>query len=90
MRYSKLTTEKNLILIIKNILENNNIKYLRMLPYHLQSNGCCETVHKEVKSYLLRAKNLYKEKFNIEIYIADAIDFHNNRILKSIDYKPKS
>ena len=65
-----------------------NIKYLQSSPYHPQSNGCCEAVHKEVKSYLLRAKNLYKDKFNIEISIEDAIDFHNNRILKSTGYKP--
>ena len=69
-------------------MENNNIKYLRSSPYHPQSNGCCEAVHKEVKSYLLRAKHLNKDKFDLEISIEDAIDFHNNRVLKSTGYKP--
>ena len=75
-------------IILKTFLENNNIKYLRSSPYHPQSNGCCEAVHKEVKSYLLRAKHLNKDKFDLEISIEDAIDFHNNRVLKSTGYKP--
>ena len=37
---------------LKTYLENNNIKYLRSAPYHPQTNGCCEAVHKEIKSYL--------------------------------------
>ena len=56
-------------------MENNNIKYLRNTYYHPQSIDCCEAVHKEVKSYLLRAKNSYKEKFNLEICIEDAMIF---------------
>ena len=34
-------------IVLKTYLENNNIKYLRSAPYHPQSNGCCEAVHKE-------------------------------------------
>ena len=33
--------------ILKIYLENNNIKFLRSSPYHHQSNGCREDVHKK-------------------------------------------
>ena len=39
--------------MLKIYLENNNINYIRSAPYHPQSNGCCEAVHKEIKAYLL-------------------------------------
>ena len=74
--------------ILKIYLENNNIKFLRSSPYHPQSNGCCEAVHKEIKNFLLLNKEKQKEKFDIEVSIEDAIDFHNNRKLKSTGYKP--
>ena len=38
--------------ILKTYLDNNNVKYLRSAPYHPQTNGCSEAVHKEIKSYL--------------------------------------
>ena len=75
-------------ILLKTYLENNNIKYLRSAPYHPQSNGCCEAVHKEIKNYLLRAKELQKDSFDLEISLEDAIDFHNNRKLKSTGFKP--
>ena len=37
--------------ILKIYLENNNSKFLRSSPYHPQSNGCCEAVHKEMKIF---------------------------------------
>ena len=75
-------------ILLKTYLENNNIKYLRSAPYHPQSNGCCEAVHKEIKNYLLRSKELQKDSFDLEISLEDAIDFHNNRKLKSTGFKP--
>ena len=33
-------------------------------------------------------KELLKDSFDIEIALEEAIDFHNNRILKSTGYKP--
>ena len=74
--------------ILKIYLENNKIKFLRSTPYHPQSNGCCEAVHKEIKNFLILNKEKQKEKFDIEVSIEDAIDFHNNRKLKSTGYKP--
>ena len=75
-------------IILKTFLENNNVKYLRSAPYHPQTNGCCEAVHKEIKNYLLRKQELLKDKFDLEICLVDAIDFHNNRVIKSTGYKP--
>ena len=34
---------------LKYYLENHNIKYIISTPYHPQSNGCCEALHKEIK-----------------------------------------
>ena len=68
--------------------ENNKIVYLRSAPYHPQANGCYEAVHKEIKAFLLRRKDLLKDKFYLEIELKEAIAFHNNRILKSTGYKP--
>ena len=75
-------------IILKTFLENNNVKYLRSSPYHPQTNGCCEAVHKEIKNYLLRKQELLKDKFDLEICLVDAIEFHNNRVIKSTGYKP--
>ncbi len=36
----------------------------------------------------MRKKELLKDSFDIEIALEEAIDFHNNRILKSTGYKP--
>ena len=38
---------------LKIFLENNNITYITSAPYHPQSNGCCEAIHKEIKKFLL-------------------------------------
>ena len=73
---------------LKIYLDNNNIKYLRSAPYHPQTNGCCEAVHKEIKNYLLYLKEKEKDLFDLDIAIEEAIDFHNNRILKNTGFKP--
>ena len=74
--------------ILKTYLENNNVKYLRSAPYHPQTNGCCEVVHKEIKSYLLRKKEEKEDNFDLEIEIEEAIEFHNFRTIKSTGFKP--
>ena len=74
--------------ILKTYLDNNNVKYLRSAPYHPQTNGCCEAVHKEIKSYLLGKKEEKEDNFDLEIEIEEAIEFHNFRTIKSTGYKP--
>ena len=57
-------------------LENNLIKYIKSAPYHTQSNGCCETLHKEIKKLLLDDLEEQKENFDIDVSIENAINFH--------------
>ena len=33
---------------LKIYFENNDIKFINSSPYHPQSNGCCEALHKEI------------------------------------------
>ena len=63
---------------LKIFLENKNITYIISAPYYPQSNGCCEAIHKYIKKFLFNELNKKKD-FDIEISIADAIEFHNNR-----------
>ena len=73
---------------LKYYLENHNIKYITSAPYHPQSNGCCEALHKEIKKYLLDELDKHKKNFDLEISLVNAIIFHNNRELNSTGYKP--
>ena len=38
---------------LKLFLENENIKYIRSAPYHPQTNGCVEALHKQMKNFSL-------------------------------------
>lgn len=49
--------------ILKIYLENHNIIYILSASYHPESNGCCETLQKEIKAYLLN--ELGKKKINL-------------------------
>ena len=37
----------------------------------------------------MRKKDLLKDNFDLEIALEEAVDFHNNRIIKRTGYKPK-
>ena len=73
---------------LKIYLENLNIDYIRSAPYHPQSNGCCETLHKEIKNFLLNEKKIKKDKFDIDIAIEDTIEFHNYKKHSSTSFEP--
>ena len=73
---------------LKIYLENLNIKYIRSAPYHPQSNGCCETLHKQVKRYLLDDFDKKKSKFDIYISIVNFSEFHNDLEHTTTKYKP--
>ena len=73
--------------MIKIYLENNNIIYICSAPYHPESKGCYEAVHKEIKTFLLDELEK-KDNFDIDISIGNAIECHSNRKLNSIVYEP--
>ena len=68
-------------------MENLGIKFILSAPYYPQNNGCYEAIHKEIKKYLLDEYNKNKENFDIGLSIENAIEYHNNRLLKSIGFK---
>lgn len=71
---------------LKFFLENNNINYICSAPYHLQSNGCCETLHKLIKKFLLDEYENKKDKFDIAK--VNASELHNKFQHTSIKYEP--
>lgn len=73
---------------LKVYLENLNIKYIRSAPYHPQSNGCYEALHKQIKAFLLEEYKNNKNNFDIDISIENVIETHNNMIHTSTKYKP--
>ena len=73
---------------LKVYLENLNIKFIRGAPYHPQSNGCCEALHKQIKLFLLEEYENNKNYFDIDISIENVIEAHNNMIHTSTKYKP--
>ena len=46
---------------LKTFLENEGIKQIFSRPYHSQSNGAVETVHKSVKNYLANEYQIQKK-----------------------------
>ena len=52
---------------LKTFLENEGIKHVFSRPYHPQSNGAVEAVHKSVKKYLSNEYKVQKKNFNIEL-----------------------
>ena len=64
------------------------MKYIRNVPYHIQTNGCCEALHKKLKKFLLEEYDNKKDKFDIEIAIVNTSEMHNKFQYTSNKYKP--
>ena len=73
---------------IRIFCENNNIKYIRSTPYHPQSNGSVEILHKIECEYLNKQKNLLKDNFNLEIALAEFAIYHNRKKHSTTQYAP--
>ena len=67
----------------------NNIKLVHSSPYHPQSNGVCEVVHKEIRKYIYTEFFKNKNNFNIEDELFNIIKIHNNKIHSSTKRIPK-
>ena len=74
--------------ILKLYLENEKIKYIRSAPYHPQTNGCVEALHKQIKKYLLDEYEKKLDKFNIDVSLIDAINYHNSTVHTITKYEP--
>ena len=73
---------------LKTFLDNEGIKLIFSRPYHPQSNGAVEAVHKSVKKYLTNEYKKHKEKFNIEISLENFLIEYNNSIHSATKRKP--
>ena len=67
----------------------NNIKLIHSSPYHPQTNGVCEVVHKEIRKYIYTEYLKNKSDFNIEDELFNIIKIHNNKIHSSTKRIPK-
>ena len=65
--------------ILENYCINNNIKLIFSTPNHAQANGACESVHKEIRKYILCQYLNTPITFNIEEEIFSIIKIHNNK-----------
>ena len=68
--------------------ENNNIKFIKSSPYHPQTNGAVEIIHKLEQEYLLKRKYQMKENFDLEIELINFIFYHNNKTHSITGYIP--
>ncbi len=59
--------------------QNNNIKYIKSSPYHPQTNGSVEIIHKLEKDYLYNKKKQLGNYFDLEISLAEFVIYHNNK-----------
>ena len=67
----------------------NNIKLIHSSPFHPQTNGVCEAVHKEIRKYIYNKYNNQEEEFNIEEELFNITKIHNNKIHSTTKQIPK-
>ena len=65
--------------LLENYCINNNIKLIFSSPYHPQTNGACESVHKEIRKHILSQYLNKHNNFNIEEELLAIIKIHNNK-----------
>ena len=58
-------------------------------PYHLKSNRAIESVHKEIRKYLLNKFIKNEINFDIEKELLNIIKIHNNKVHSSTSRIPK-
>ena len=62
---------------MKIYFENEGVKQIFSRPRHPQSNGCVESIHKQVRKNLFFDLETNKENFNIEIALSNFLIFYN-------------
>ena len=73
---------------LKLYLEKEDIKQVFSRPYHPQSNGAVEALHKSVRKFLMNELKIKKKRFNLEIALEEFIIFHNNTTHSITKRKP--
>ena len=66
--------------LLETYCTNNNIKLIHSSPYHPQTNGVCEVVHKEIKKYIYSEYFKNKDNFDIENELFNITKIHNNKV----------
>ena len=69
--------------------EKNIILLIHSNPYHPQTNGAYESVHKEIKKYIYDAYIKKKDYFNIEEELFKITKIHNNKMHSTTGRIPK-
>ena len=67
----------------KNYCIDNNINLVFSSPYHLKSNRAIESVHKEIRKYLLNKFIKNEINFDLEKELLNIIKIHNNKVHSS-------
>ena len=75
-------------ILLKNYMDDNNIKYITGLPYKPHSQGVCERVHKTIKAGLIVKKLENPSSFNLDIALEKTILSYNNTVHKVINATP--
>ena len=66
--------------LLQTYCNNKNIKLIHSSPYHPQTNGVIEVVHKEIRKYIYTEFFKNKENFDIEEELFNITKIHNNKI----------
>ena len=77
-------------LLIKEYLENNNVKHIRSRPHHPQTNGCLERYHRELHKYMyniLKDSEIINDN-KVEEALDSYIEYHNSTKKTSTQYSP--
>ena len=64
---------------MKIFCENSNIKLVKSFPYHPQTNGAVEVMHRFENDYLIKRKIQLRDDFDIEIALDEFIIHHNHK-----------
>ena len=75
--------------LLETYCNNNNIKLIHSSPYHPQTNGVCEVVHREIRKYIYTEFFKNKENFDIEDEIFNITKIHNNKVHTTTKRIPK-
>ena len=66
--------------LLESYCNNKNIKLIHSSPYHPQTNGVVELVHKEIRKFIYTEFFKNKENFDIEEELFNITKIHNNKI----------